>query len=149
MAGNADIAVSPESQSGASVGALGSRGAREFIRYLAASLLALAADAGVLALLTSGIGLSYLLAAPVGFCLGVTVIYLLSIAWVFERRDMKSRTAEFGVFLLVGVVGLGINELVLWALTGYFGLFYLVSKAASVCVVFSWNYLARKALLFS
>lgn len=143
-----DIAVSPESESGATVGVIGSRNTREFIRYFAASLVALAVDAGSLALMTSVFGVPYLISGGIAFTLGLITVYFLSVRWVFEVRHMRSVWAEFGIFLVVGLVGLGINEGVLWVLTGAFGLFYLVSKIASVLIVFTWNFFARKALLF-
>lgn len=53
------------------------------------------------------------------------------------------------MFALIGLVGLGLNELVLWLLTGLLGVFYLTSKIASVALVFTWNFAARKWFLFS
>jgi putative flippase GtrA len=68
--------------------------------------------------------------------------------WVFNRRALGDVRTEFVLFALVGLVGLALNELVLWLLTGLFGLFYLVSKFASVTLIFLWNFGARKWLLF-
>jgi len=143
-----DIATSPESESGSTVGVIGSRSTREFIRYVVASLIALVFDAGTLVLMTSFFGVSYLISGAIAFLLGLLVIYLLSVRWVFERRGTRSAIFEFVVFALIGVVGLGINEVILWILTGYLGFFYLISKIASVAVVFVWNFFARKHVLF-
>ena len=145
---DSDIAVSPESESGATVSFLGSRGIGEFARYFVASLIALSADTGSLYLMTSVIGVPYLMSGALAFVLGLIVIYILSITWVFEKRGNRSLPMEFLVFAVIGIVGLAINESILWLLTGYFGLYYLVSKVASVCIVFSWNFAARKWLLF-
>ena len=120
----------------------------EFLRYGAASAVALIADAGSLYVLTSVFGLPYLYSGAVAFLLGLGVVYALSVLWVFERRTTNNTYVEFLLFALIGVVGLGINEGILWLLTGVFGLYYLLSKAASVAVVFCWNFLARKYILF-
>lgn len=143
-----DAHVPAENAALAPRGAGGSKTLRELGRYFAASLVALALDTGTLAFLTSVLSVPYLVSAPIGFMLGLIVVYVLSIYWVFERRDVRSFAAEFGVFLLIGIVGLGVNEGVLYVLTGLFGVFYLVSKVASVVVVFAWNFVARKYLLF-
>ena len=143
-----DPVRTPEDMTTSAFSAFGSRNAHEFIRYFGASLLALAVDAGSLALMTSVLGIPYLISGALSFSLGLIVIYVLSIMWVFEKRDMHNPVNEFIIFAIVGIVGLGINELVLWFLTGYFGFFYLVSKVASVIIVFTWNFFARKALLF-
>ena len=143
-----DIAAAPEGEKAPSFEALGSSTLHEFIRYFAASFVALAVDIGVLWLLTSIFGVEYLLSAAVSFLLGLTIVYLASIYWIFETRNMRSPGVEFGIFLIIGLIGLGINEGVLWLLTGGLGLYYLVSKIASVFIVFSWNFLARKYFLF-
>ena len=143
-----DIATAPESESGAAIRAIGSRNTREFIRYFAASFIALAVDAGSLALMTSIFGVPYLISGGIAFTLGLITVYMLSIRWVFEVRHVRSVWAEFFIFLVIGAIGFCINEGVLWLLTGVFGLFYLVSKIASVLIVFTWNFFMRKFLLF-
>jgi len=143
-----DIVVAPDAESAPGIEALGSSSLREFIRYFVASLVALVVDAGSLALFTSVLGIPYLISGAMSFSLGIAVIYILSIKWVFEKRALDNPVAEFGLFFFIGIIGLGINELVLWALTGGFGIYYLFSKGASIIVVFTWNFLARKSLLF-
>ena len=54
----------------------------------------------------------YLFAAPVGFALGLALIYLLSVRWVFVERRLANPRVEFIVFALIGLAGMGINELV-------------------------------------
>lgn len=149
MAENTDIVTVPESNVGSTLSVASERNMQEFLRYFFASLLALAADAGALYLLTSYAGVPYLYSGAAAFLLGLTVVYLLSISWVFEHRVSHNPWLEFGIFALIGIVGLGINELVLYVFTGIFGWYYLLSKAASVVVVFSWNFIARKRILFA
>ena len=61
---------------------------------------------------------------------------------------MPLRT-EFLLFALVGVVGLALNELVLWVATQSLHVFYLHSKIMAAAIVLGWNFSARKLLLFS
>lgn len=145
---HADIATSPESAPTSTLSTLGAEGIHEFIRYFVASLVALIIDVGSLWVLTSLLGVPYLLSGAVAFTLGVITVYILSVRWVFSERMVRNPHLEFLLFAGIGLVGLGINELVLWALTSIGGVFYLVSKMASVVVVFSWNFAARKWLLF-
>lgn len=148
MIDEADIAVSPEKATAPSVAALGAPATREFIRYFAASALALLIDTGALFVLTSFLAVPYLISGAIAFLLGLVTVYLLSVRWVFEERAMKDKRAEFALFAIIGVVGLLLNEAALALLTGIFGLYYLLSKGASVIIVFSWNFFARKHLLF-
>ena len=143
-----DIATAPEGEMAPSIEALGSNTTREFLRYFVASAIALVTDAGSLVLMTSLIGIPYLYSGAVAFLFGLTVIYVLSIRWVFEARSVRDWRAEFSLFALIGIVGLLLNEFVLWILTGELGFHYMLSKGASVVLVFLWNFLARKSLLF-
>lgn len=145
---NPDILTAPEAATAPSLEAAGSETLHEFIRYFVASGVALGVDVGSLWFLTSVLGVPYLYSGAIAFLLGLTVIYILSVWWVFEERALRDWKAEFVIFALIGIVGLGLNELVLWVLTGLFGLFYLFSKLASVVVVFTWNFFVRKFFLF-
>ncbi len=121
---------------------------REFARYACASVAALVADAGLLFVFASVFGVNYLWAGAFSFLFGLAVIYTLSVTWVFTKRRIESRFAEFAFFAGVGFAGLAINEGVLALFTGVFGLYYLISKLLSILVVFGWNFLARWYLLF-
>lgn len=143
-----DIATSPESEVALSMSLFASGDAHEFTRYFVASLVALIADGGTLWLGTSVLGIPYLVSGAISFLLGLCVAYALSVWWVFERRVMRDRRGEFAAFCIIGIAGLGLNELLLWFLTSFFGLYYLVSKLGSALAVFLWNFFARKLLLF-
>jgi len=143
-----DIATSPEAAPTSTFSTLGAEGVHEFIRYFVASAIALLIDIGSLWLLTSVAAVPYLLSGAIAFVLGLVTIYLLSVRWVFRKRLVVNPHLEFALFAGIGIIGLALNEAVLWVLTGYFGVFYLLSKAASVMLVFSWNFAARKWLLF-
>ncbi len=143
------LAVSPERVHAPSLGVLGAPETHEFIRYFLASGIALAVDVSLLFLLTNILGIGYLYSGALAFAAGLITIYLLSITWVFESRTLKNWKFELVLFAAIGVVGLLLNELFLWFFTEEVGLFYLVSKILSIGVVFSWNFIARKYILFT
>jgi putative flippase GtrA len=120
----------------------------ELARSTATSVVAFGLDFGVLAFLTEVCRLHYLLSAAVSFSLGVTASYILSVLWVFRVRRVSSRPVEYGLFVLIGVIGLGLNEALMWMFTEKFVLYYLLSKVAAASVVFFWNFGARKFILF-
>ena len=120
----------------------------QFLRSIGASLAAFAVDFAVLALLTEAARLHYLLSAGISFLLGTTVSYVLSVLLVFQVRRHDSRLVEYALFVLVGLVGLALNEGLLWALTEKVGIYYLGSKVIAACLIFFWNFGARKHLLF-
>jgi putative flippase GtrA len=123
--------------------------AREGIRYFAASALALGVDFGVFLGLIRLAGVHYLAAAPIGFALGLVVIYALSIRWVFQQRRMKDARAEFALFAVLGLAGLGLNQLIIYAGVELAGLPDWLAKFVSAGTVFCFNFASRKFLLFT
>jgi putative flippase GtrA len=121
---------------------------RQLLKTVVASQAAFWLDFGVLALLTELAGLHYLVSAAISFLAGTTLSYALSVAWVFDTRRVASKTTEYALFVLVGAVGLALNEGLLWLFTETIGLHYLVAKVAAATLIFGWNFGARKLLLF-
>jgi putative flippase GtrA len=121
----------------------------QMARYLVVGGLAFVADFGSLVLLTSLCGWYYLYSAAAAFLLGLAINYALSVTWVFKVRAVKNAHAEFLLFGLIGLVGLGINQVLLWTLTDGLGLDYSQSKLLSTPLVLAWNFGARKLLLFT
>ena len=56
----------------------------------------------------------YLISAFLGFSISVVVNYLLSMKYVFVRKEDMSRQKEFIIFLILSVIGMGVNELCLY-----------------------------------
>jgi putative flippase GtrA len=123
--------------------------AGESLRYVAASALALAVDFGFYSGLIRLAGMDYLVAAPIGFGLGLAVVYVLSVRWVFGHRRLANARAEFALFALVGLAGMALNQLVVYAGVDRFALSYEVAKTVSAGAVFAFNFVTRKLLLFT
>jgi putative flippase GtrA len=121
----------------------------QLFRYTLVGGLAFVIDYGALFLLAEFTGLHYLWAAALAFTLGLVTNYCISVRWVFGKRGVQNRQVEFLVFALLGVLGLGINEVVMLTLTSGAGLHYLLSKLVSTGVTYGWNFASRKVLLFS
>ena len=121
----------------------------QLFRYVFVGGAAFVVDFGLLALFTELFGLAYQLSACLSFIGGLAVNYILSIIWVFdsEAQSRSERLVEFVSFALIGVVGLGMNALIMWFFTEVTGLHYLLSKAISTILVFFWNFLARRSLI--
>ena len=121
----------------------------QMFRYLQVAFVAFAVDFGSLWVFTEYAGQHYLVSNVPAFVLGVTTNYLLSIRWVFKSSAMSDRRAEVVIFVLIGVAGLGLNELFLHLFTRYAGLYYMLSKFISTGIVFFFNFFLRKFLLFN
>jgi putative flippase GtrA len=120
----------------------------QFLRYGLISVVALAVDFGGLVILKQYGHINYLIAATISFIGGLLVNYYLSLLWVFHKSKFNKRATEFALFALIGVVGLILNDSILWILTSGFGIFYVFSKVAATVIVYFWNFGIRKKYLF-
>lgn len=105
-------------------------------------------DYFALYVLTDYVGLGYFLSAAIGFVLGSSCNYLLSIKWVFIPGRF-TQSVEFTFFLLTSLVGLVINQFVMWLFVAVWLVNYLVAKGAAVAIVTVWNFLMKKKFVFA
>lgn len=121
----------------------------EGARYLVAGAAALALDFSCYVALIRLAGVHYLVAAPVGFALGLALVYLLSIRWVFPVRRLTDARIEFAVFALIGFAGMALNQAIIYAGVEGLRLAYEPAKLLSAATVFLFNFGCRKLLLFT
>ncbi|MFR6537514.1 MAG: GtrA family protein [Lachnospiraceae bacterium] len=115
-------------------------------------------------LLRTSVGMTTSQAALVGaffgFVISVIVNYILSMKYVFERREDLDRKKEFTIFVVLSIIGLGINELIIlfcidlvyanWAwLHNLVGatLATAGAKIVATAVVMVYNFVTRKIFL--
>ena len=118
------------------------------LRAIFSSNVAFALDFGLLVLLTEVVHLHYLVSNIFAFMTGTSLLYVLSIFWVFSRRTIQSRHLEYWLFIFIGVAGVGFNELFIWLFTEKVHIYYLYSKIIAGSIVFFWNFLSRRFILF-
>lgn len=107
-------------------------------------------DYCVLMLLSQVLGIDAVLSAGVSFVVSVVFNYVASMRFVFTHREDLSRRRELATFVVLSVVGLGINELLMWAgvrLLGSSALAVTCTKVFATAVVMVWNFLSRKRWL--
>lgn len=121
----------------------------QLFRYFFVGGLAFSSDFLLLYFLTSKLGVYYLVSAPVAYMFGVILNYFLSIKWIFKDSGLKNKWWEFFFFMIIGVIGLFLNQALLWFCTGIVGLFYLYSKLISTIIVYLWNFFGRKWFLYN
>lgn len=120
----------------------------EFARYVAVSGGAFIVDFSALAIGVEVFGLPLLTANAISFTLGLITVYVGSILWVFERRTLANKRVEFAVFCLIGLIGLGVNQLALWGATSLIALPYMIGKVGAAAASFAANFALRKTALF-
>ena len=120
----------------------------QFVRYCFVGGFAFVVDFGLLYILTEYAGLPSLLSATLSFISGLLVNYVISCIWVFSNSKFKNRLVEFLFFAAIGVVGLLLNDALIWLFTDCIGTHYMFSKIVAAAIVYLWNFFARKYLVF-
>jgi len=121
---------------------------QEFVRYIGVGGVAFIADFALLAILSLA-GMHYLVAATLAFMLGTWVNYRLSVRWVFVYRAIETRSTEFGLFLLVGLMTLGLSLALMALLVESLAMHVLVAKCVTTVFTLGANFAGRRALLFT
>lgn len=116
----------------------------QFIRYLFVGGLAAIVNIGSLYIFTDVFHIYYLFSNVIAFILGLVVNYILSKKFVFQDNVKYSRSKEFLIYALIGVIGLFLDTLIMGIMTSTFKIYYMLSKIISTLLVFVWNFVARK-----
>ena len=120
----------------------------QVFRYVIAGTIAYAIDYSSLIIFTEIFKIHYLTSSAIAFLLGMMTSYVLNVFWVFDKRTFDNRFIEFFIFMLLGIVGLVLNQYCIWFFTENANLYYLYSKGIATFVVFILNFFGRKYLLF-
>ncbi len=120
---------------------------RQLIRFGITGGLAFAIDYAAAIFLTEVVKVNYLAASTISFSLAVTFNYILSIYWVFVPSERKNRRVTILLFWLFSIIGLAINDLLIWALVEWIGLHYITAKFLATGVVMVFNFITRKRFI--
>ena len=107
--------------------------------------IAFVIDYGILFLLAKVIGLNELISAAISFIISLTFNYFLSTKWVFEAKSQTPK--EVIIFVLLSVVGLGINEVLIYLGTKKLGIDVMIVKLFATAIVMVYNFITRKLIL--
>jgi len=120
---------------------------RQILRFAVVGGSAFVVDFAVLWFLTEILGVHYLLSNCISFTVSVIYNYILSIVWVFDVNNNHKKSTELIVFMVLSVIGLGINQLIYWLCVEFLAIHYLVSKIGATAVVMVYNFITRKLFL--
>ena len=120
----------------------------QFFRYIFVGGFATVVDWGALWLFYDVFGVYKYLSVAIAFLFGLFTNYILSNHFVFtENREAVSRSSEFMVYFVTGVIGLVFTELFMLLFDGALDIHYMVSKIITTAIVFVWNFGSKKLIL--
>ncbi len=87
------------------------------------------------------------LANAIGFMIAASSNYILNRIWTFESTN-PDIAVEYSEFILISIVGLGINTLILWLIIKQFKINFYLAKIFAIAVVTLWNFFANAYITF-
>ena len=118
----------------------------QIIKFGLVGFLCFFIDYGIMVFLTEVAGVHYLFSSGISFTVSVVVNYVLSLTYVFET-EKGNKIKEFIIFVVLSVIGLGINQVLMWFCVDILGIFYMTSKIGATAVVMVYNFVSRKVVM--
>lgn len=103
-------------------------------------------DAGILMILSKYCGMNYMIANVISFTVSVIYNYVMSMKFVFDVKENNSQK-NFIQFIILSIIGLGINEGIMKVCVDIFSITLLLAKIIATTVVMVYNFISRKILL--
>ncbi len=118
------------------------------IRFVISGGAATSVNLGILFLLTHVFGLWYLTSSVIAFMVAFFVSFTLQKFWTFEDASRSRLQSQASLFLIVILVGLGINTTLIYTFVQYAHLHYLVAQFISGIFIAVMNYFSYRHLVF-
>lgn len=99
-------------------------------------------------LFCSVLGIQYLAATALAFVISTFANWLFGRLLVFRRASGKSLAKEIGSVYLASIVGLLLNLAIMFVLVQLLATEEMLAKMAATALVFAYNYLIRKFLIY-
>lgn len=124
---------------------------QQILKFGMVGFLCFFIDYAIMTALVEFFGVKEVAASGLSFSVSVVVNYILSITMVFDTDKEANQAKQFLVFLILSLVGLGINELIMWAGIAWLKPFmeraYMLVKIFATGVVMVYNFVTRKIFL--
>ena len=87
------------------------------------------------------------IANSIGFTIAASSNYVLNRIWTFHSQNPEIGI-EYSKFILISLIGLGINTFILWTLVSKMKWNFYVSKLFAIGIVTIWNFVFNMIFTF-
>lgn len=133
----------------------------QIIKFGAVGFLCFFIDYAIMVGLTELVGIPSLISSGCSYTISTIVNYILSVTIVFDADKGANKAVQFIVFVILSLIGLGINQLCMWGgtawleslmeqsqtLASYSKYAYMVVKIFATAVVMVYNFITRKIFI--
>lgn len=119
----------------------------QIIRFSVVGFAAFVVDYLVMVFSKEILNFSVFSSVACGFVVSIIFNYLISIKWVFDVKEKENVKKNFVLFVIFGIVGLIITEIIMFLGTSILKISYLIVKIFAVAIVMVFNFITRKLFL--
>ena len=119
----------------------------QFCKFGMVGTFRLCIDYGLMILLTESHMMTYYASSAVSFIASVVVNYVLSMRFVFVSKEGMSKIQEIMIFITLSMVGLLLNQMIMFLAVELLGMFYALAKVFATVMVTAYNFISRKKFL--
>jgi putative flippase GtrA len=119
----------------------------KLVKFCAVGFSGVFVDFGTTWLLKEKVRVNKYLANSTGFTLAATSNYFLNRIWTFHCQNQHIAT-EYFKFIGISLVGLGINNLIIYLLSDKLRMNFYLSKLFAIGIVTLWNFVMNYFFTF-
>lgn len=120
----------------------------KFMKFCFVGLSGMVIDFSITWMLKEKIRSNKYIANSIGFVLAASSNYMLNRFWTFQSKSNHIATEYFS-FIIISLIGLAINNLILYYLTDRQKLNFYFSKLIAIGTVTFWNFIMNYLITFS
>lgn len=119
----------------------------QIMKFGIVGFLAFCLDYGLFLLLANVFGVHYLVSSATSFIISTVFNFVCSMRFVFAGKEGQTRTQQFIIFFVLSLIGLGLNQLILWLCVELLAIPSWIGKLVATAVVMVFNFVTRKIFL--
>ncbi len=119
---------------------------KQILKFGVVGGIAFIIDYTLLYVCTEYLNIYVLYSSIISFSISVIFNYIMSIKWVFDVNH-KQTYKDFTIFIIFSIIGLGINQLIMYLGIERLHIYYMLVKIASTGIVMVYNFITRKIFI--
>lgn len=117
-------------------------------RYVISGGTAAATNIGFLYLFTGVFGIWYVLSSVMSFVLAFGISFTFQKYWTFKDHSTEAVVTQGASYFIVSIVNLGLNTLLIYLLTDFAGIFYILSQIIAGIAIAVESYFVYRHVIF-
>ena len=118
----------------------------QIAKFGVVGIIATLIDYILLFILTDVFKIYYMTSSIISFSVSLIFNYIASVKWVFNVEH-KQTYKDGLLFLIFSLIGLWINQEVMYLTVEKLGIYYMISKIFATGIVMVWNFITRKIFI--